>query len=95
MQENTLRIDWATRESAKYACENWHYSKCMPVGKTIKIGAWENGKFIGVIIFSYGANNNGAKSFGLKQDEACELTRVALTSHKSQVTSHKLVEFYQ
>lgn len=87
MQEKTrLKIDWATHEASKYACEKWHYSKCMPVGKTIKVGAWENDKFIGVVIFSYGANNNGAKSFGLKQDEACELTRVALTSHKSQVS---------
>jgi hypothetical protein len=28
-----LKIDWASHEAAKYACENWHYSKCLPAGK--------------------------------------------------------------
>lgn len=50
-----LRLDWATHEAAKYACEKWHYSKCMPVNKTVKIGAWENDRFVGVVIFSPGA----------------------------------------
>lgn len=58
----------------------------MPVGKIVKIGAWEEGKFIGVLLYSYGANNNAAKSFGLTQYECCELTRIALTRHKSPVS---------
>ena len=78
-----LKLDWATHEAAKYACTNWHYSKCMPVGKIVKIGVWEDKKFIGVVLYSYGANNNASKSFGLTQYECCELTRVALTSHQS------------
>lgn len=82
----TLKIDWCTHEAAKYACENWHYSKCMPVGKTVKVGAWENDCFIGVVIFSYGANNNASKSFGLTQNQACELTRVALKKHDTPVS---------
>ena len=87
MQTKTnLKIDWATHEAAKYACENWHYSKCMPVGKTLKIGAWEDSKFIGTVIFSYGANNNASKSFKLTQYQVCELTRVALTKHETQVS---------
>lgn len=81
-----LKIDWCTHEAAKYACENWHYSKCMPVGKTVKVGAWENDCFIGVVIFSYGANNNAPKSFGLNQNQACELTRVALKRHQTPVS---------
>ena len=87
MQEKPkLKIDWATHEAAKYACEHWHYSKCLPTGKLVKVGAWENNKFIGVVLFSYGANNNGAKSFDLNQDQACELTRVALTKHETPVS---------
>lgn len=87
MQTKTnLKIDWATHEAAKFACENWHYSKCMPVGKTVKIGAWEDNQFIGVVIFSYGANNNAPKSFELTQYEVCELTRVALRQHKTPVS---------
>ena len=42
-----LKLDWCSYEAAKYACEHWHYSKCMPVGKTVKIGVWENKKYIG------------------------------------------------
>jgi hypothetical protein len=81
-----LKIDWASHEAAKYACENWHYSKCLPVGKLVKVGAWENGKYIGCVIFGRGANNNMLKPFGLEQDDGCELVRVALTKHKTPVS---------
>ena len=70
MQENKndLKIDWCDFKAAEYACKNWHYSKCMPAGKTVKVGAWENGKYIGCVIFSRGANVNLGTQFGLKQD---------------------------
>lgn len=81
-QKGNLKLDWATHEAAKYACENWHYSKCMPSGKTVKIGAWENGTFKGVIVFSLGANAEIASLYG----KTAELSRVALTTHKFPVT---------
>lgn len=81
-----LKIDWCTHEAAKYACENWHYSKCMPAGKTVKIGVWEDNKFTGVIIFSRGATSDIGSPYGLDQTEICELTRIALTKHKETVT---------
>jgi hypothetical protein len=82
MQEKpNLKIDWATHEAAKYACENWHYSKCLPVGKLVKVGAWENNKFIGVVVFGRGATPNLGKPYNLNQDECVELVRVALTNH--------------
>jgi hypothetical protein len=81
-----LKIDWATYEAAKYACENWHYSKVIPVGKLVKIGAWENGKYIGCVIYGRGANNNMLKPFGLNADEGCELVRIALTKHETPVS---------
>lgn len=81
-----LKIDWATHEAAKFACENWHYSKCLPVGKMVKIGAWENNKFIGVVLFARGANHNMGKQFNLGQDECVELVRIALTRHKTPVS---------
>lgn len=86
MSKHDLRVDWATHEAAKYACLNWHYSKCLPVGKLVKVGAWEHGKFIGVVIFGRGANHNMGKSFGLKQDECVELVRIALTTHVAPVS---------
>lgn len=87
MQEKTsLKIDWATHEASKYACENWHYSKCMPVPPLVKIGAWENLKFIGTVIFSRGASSNLSSPYRLTQDQCCELTRVALSKHKTPVS---------
>jgi hypothetical protein len=82
----TIKIDWATHEAAKFACLNWHYSKAVPVGKLVKVGAWENGKYIGVVIFARGANMNMAKGYGLGQDECVELVRIALTKHITPVS---------
>jgi hypothetical protein len=87
MQEKpNLKIDWATHEAAKYACENWHYSKCLPVGKLVKVGAWENDKFIGCVIFGRGATPNLGRPYSLNQDECVELVRIALTKHKNYVS---------
>ena len=43
-------------------------------------------RFIGVVIFAYGANNNIGKPYGLQQVECCELVRVALADHKTAVS---------
>lgn len=86
MEKPSLKIDWATHEAAKYACENWHYSGCLPVGKLVKIGAWENGNYVGVIIFSHGTAKDLGTKYGLTQLECVELTRVALTKHQTPVS---------
>ena len=86
MNDVKLKLDWCSHKAAKYAVEHWHYSKSLSVGKTVKIGVWENNNFIGLVLFSYGANPNLYKPYNLKQIECCELTRVALNSHKSEVT---------
>lgn len=89
MAENNkpvLKIDWATHEAAKYAVENWHYSNVLPVPPLVKVGVWESGVFVGVVIFSRGANNNLLKPFSLEQTEGCELTRIALKQHSSPVS---------
>jgi hypothetical protein len=86
MGKADLRIDWATHEAAKYACVNWHYSGCLPAGKLVKIGAWENGKFIGVVLFGRGATPNLGRPYNLGQDECVELVRIALTKHEIPVS---------
>lgn len=87
MQTKTnLKIDWATHEAAKYACLNWHYSKSMPASKIVKVGAWEDGKFIGVVLFSGGATLQIAMPYSLTQFQVCELTRIALRNHKNPVS---------
>ena len=81
-----LRLDWCSYEAAKYAVEHWHYSKCMPIGKLVKIGVWEDNKYIGAVIFGYGNNQFQGVAYGLVQTQICELLRIALTEHKTPVT---------
>lgn len=81
-----LLLDWASPEAARYACEKWHYSKCVPVFKAVRIGVWEQCKFIGVVLYGQGATPEIGSPYGLKQIEICELTRVALTAHITPVS---------
>ncbi|WP_439891589.1 hypothetical protein ACS7SF_02820 [Ralstonia sp. 25C] len=84
--ESRLRGDWASHEAALFACERWHYSECMPAGKLVKVGVWEDGRFIGVVLFGRGANNHIGTRYNLAQTEVCELVRVALTRHTAPVS---------
>jgi hypothetical protein len=86
VSKSDLKIDWATHEAAKYACENWHYSKCIPKSKLVKVGAWENNKFIGVVLFGYGATSELGTPYRLQMNECCELVRIALTRHTVPVS---------
>jgi len=86
MSKADLKIDWATHAAAKYACENWHYSKSVPVGKLVRIGAWEFGNFVGVMIFAWGMNKNLGAPYGLAINECCELVRIALNKHEVPVS---------
>lgn len=81
-----LRLDWCSYRAARYACERWHYSGCMPASKTVKVGVWEDGTFTGAIVFSRGATPMIGRPYGLDQTEVCELTRVALREHRAPVS---------
>lgn len=81
-----LKVAPCSHEAAKYAVENWHYSQVIPAGKLFKMGAWEGDKYIGCVIFAYGATPNLGKPYGLVQTEVCELVRVALRSHQWPVS---------
>lgn len=78
-----LKVDFCTHDAARYAVTHWHYSRRLPAGKMVKIGAWEEERFIGVVLFSLGACPSIAQCFRLEQTQVCELTRVALTLHAS------------
>ena len=86
MGTSLLRVDWCDYKAAKYAVEHWHYSQCMPAGKIVKIGVWEHEAFIGVVLFSRGANNTLGSPYVLSQIQVCELTRIALTNHITPVS---------
>jgi hypothetical protein len=81
-----LKVDWCTHEAASYAVMNWHYSRRMPMPPIVKIGAWEDGRYIGCVLFARGANQNIGTPYGLSQTECCELVRVALREHATPVT---------
>lgn len=84
-----LKIDWATAQAARYSCEKWHYSKVLPssMQKRVAVGAWEDGKFVGVVIFGHGANPSIGSPYSLTINECVELTRVALKpNHITQVS---------
>ena len=86
-RDNTpLHLDWCSYQAARFACRHWHYSGSVPGGKRAHIGVWEQGRFIGCVIFSGSSNQNLGTAFGLSQFETTELSRVALTQHQTPVT---------
>lgn len=82
----SLKVDFCTFEAAQFAVKQYHYSKSMPSGGCVKLGVWEDGVFIGAVIFGKGANDRLLSPYGLHHTEGCELTRVALSKHKAPVT---------
>lgn len=81
-----LKVDWCSYEAAKYAVEHWHYSHSMPTPPVVKLGVWENGNFVGAILFSRGVTDNLGKPYGFIATEVAELSRVALREHISTVS---------
>ena len=82
----SLRLDWCSYAAAKWAVENWHYSRSMPASKMVRVGVWEDGAFIGAVVFAIGANMSLGAPYGLTSLEVCELVRVALKAHKAPVS---------
>lgn len=93
LSKPVLKLDWCSYEAAKYAVEHWHYSKRMPRGRNNYIGVWENGRFIGAIIYGYSISPFLGREFGLIQTEVTELKRVAIDDHQtpiSRMAAHSL-----
>jgi hypothetical protein len=86
MAKPALKLDWCGLDAAKYALKTWYYRDALPVGKTARIGIWEDDKFLGVLIFGTGANNKLAASLNLETTQCVELVRVAMGAHKSPVS---------
>lgn len=81
-----LRLGLVDHAAALHACRAWHYSRAVPSGKVVRFGVWENGVFIGVVLFSRGATKQIGLPYGLLQTEVCELTRIALSEHTAPVS---------
>jgi len=82
-----LHLDFCSHEAAKHAVMRWHYSRAMPKAKLVRIGVWEDGRFVGAILYGLGANRHIARPFGLADTEVCELVRVALAPGRRHPTS--------
>jgi hypothetical protein len=77
----TLRLDWCPRRLAEHACRHWHYARSWPGGVRHCVGAWEDGRYIGAVVFGTGAIYRIGDPYGLEQSQVCELVRVALRDH--------------
>lgn len=86
IQKVELRVAPCRHSAAKYAVMHWHYSRRMPIGKLVKYGVWEDRRFVGAVVFARGACKFLGSRFGLTHTEVCELVRVALCEHRSQVS---------
>jgi hypothetical protein len=82
-----LRLDFCSHDAARHSVQRWHYSRLMPKAKLVKVGVWEDGRFVGAIIYGLGANRHLCRPFGLRDTEACELVRVALAPGREHPTS--------
>jgi hypothetical protein len=85
-RKSTLKLDWCSYDAAKYAVRHWHYSRSLPCSKTARLGVWEDDRFIGAVVFAWGANRHLAGEYKLKMTECAELCRVALAKHSTPVS---------
>lgn len=77
-----IELRKATANAIRYACLNFHYSKCVP-SVSYGYNVYQDGDWCGVIMFGLGATPNIARPFGLIQGEVLELVRVALNGKQS------------
>ncbi len=85
-----LQLSFCSHEAAKYAVMRWHYSRKMPNSKLVRVGVWEDDRYVGVVLYGCGANRHLARPFGLQPVQACELVRVALAPGRRHPTSRCL-----
>ncbi len=83
-----LKLDWCSHEAAKYAAQQWHYSRTLSSGRNVYIGVWEDGVFCGAIVFGVGSGNvtNGTRYGLARSHQMAELTRIALGPHRHPVS---------
>jgi hypothetical protein len=81
-----LSVQWCDVRAARFACQRWHYSHTLPVGRLATFGVWEDERFIGAVVFGRGANYHLGDAFGLMIGQYVELNRIALHTHEHPVS---------
>lgn len=75
-------------DAARFAVEQWHYSRNLPGWRQQRFGVWETGMFVGAVVFAQGATPFLGSPYGLTNLEVAELIRVALSDrHVTPVTA--------
>lgn len=87
--KSDLTLEYCDHYSAEYAVKNWHYTGRLPAAITDKIGVWEDGKFVGCVIFGHGAGGatNGKRFGWSRHNSILELQRVALSRDRKTPVS--------
>ena len=83
---SSLIVAGVDSKAARYAVEHWHYSKCLPIGRVVRHGVWEDHRFVGVVVYGRGANSNINTYFNMEHGQVCELARVAFREHQHPVS---------
>lgn len=85
-----MRLEKASFKAVQYACLKFHYAKAVPqVG--VAYSVFQGDEWVGVIVFSYGANLNIGKPYNLQNGQCIELVRVALNG-KQTATSQAVAK---
>lgn len=85
--DEPITIAACSHDAARYAVMHWHYSRVMPAGKLVKVGLWEETRFMGAVVFGRGAAPTLMAAYGLDQTEGVELVRVALCDDHTTPTT--------
>lgn len=86
-----MRAREATRREMEYATRRWHYSRKAPSNAYGYSYFTEGGVFVGVVLFSNGANYHIGREYGLFMGEVCELVRVALSGDQGHGHTSEIV----
>lgn len=89
-KDKPLYIGVVSAKAARFAVEEYHYSRTYPTATLARYGVWEYGKYIGAILYGTGGSASLAKTWKRSHDVQCrellELTRVALREHEAPVS---------
>lgn len=86
-----MKARTATREEMRYATRRWHYTGKTPSSAFGYSYFTDGGGFMGVVLFSCGANRNIGKEYGLFMGEALELVRVALNGEQGHGRTSEVI----
>lgn len=80
-----MRVDFCSQAAMTFAVGAWWHHDgrhTLPKSRLNRFGVWEDGEFVGVIVFGCGANKDLFAPYGLDQFQGAELLRIALRENR-------------